>query len=115
MTSDRCASLTDPSAGFVALVRQTVDMIIVAVQRLRHYRANRLWPMVRTGARAGVLLELMVPLGYVPADTKPGAPRLTDLSASAAVHVLELYRKLDGWHTVVFMYAPSNLSQIAFP
>lgn len=51
--------------------------------------------MVKTGSRARILEQLLVPLGYKPAGSRPG-PRAVDLSPERLEDLARLYRALGG-------------------
>ncbi len=52
--------------------------------------------MVRTGARATVLGDLVAQTGLRPAGIKPKVPRGASLPPAAATEILDLYRRLGG-------------------
>jgi len=52
--------------------------------------------MVRTGARATVLGDLVAQTGLRPADKKPKVPRQASLPPAASTDILDLYHRLGG-------------------
>lgn len=57
------------------------------------------WRVVKTGARAAALVNLLVRLGYKPTAARAG-PRSADLSPAMRNELMELYRTLGGTSAV---------------